>query len=449
LNQAEINERLIAAGRDGKTVVRLKGGDPFIFGRGSEEAAALAAAGIPFEVVPGISAATAASVYAGISLTHRELASAVAFVTGHEDPAKADSSLDYQALAAFRGTLVFYMGLHRLETIVASLLHAGKPGDTPAAVISRGTTPLQRVVTAPLAQLPGAVRQHELHAPSLIIIGECVRQREAISWFENRPLFGLRIGIPRPEQQAESEIRRALELGAQPVLMPTIVILPPENWDEVDRTLDRLDEYDWLVLTSVNGVQSLLGRLWERGCDVRRLGRLRLAAIGSGTARALEEFRLRADLVPETFRAEALAAALRPHVAGKRVLWARASRGRDVLPQELRAAGALLDEVVVYQNVDAENLPSSVLSRIEHGELDWIGLSSPSIARSLRKLLSPAALAQLGQRVRLASISPVTTSAACEAGLPIAAEAETATWEGIFQAIVEAVESDDPQRACP
>jgi uroporphyrinogen III methyltransferase/synthase len=158
---------------------------------------------------------------------------------------------------------------------------------------------------------------------------------------------------------------------------------------------------------------------------------------------------LRADLVPETFRAEALAAALRPHVAGKRVLWARASRGRDVLPQELRAAGALLDEVVVYQNVDAENLPSSVLSRIEHGELDWIGLSSPSIARSLRKLLSPAALAQLGQRVRLASISPVTTSAACEAGLPIAAEAETATWEGIFQAIVEAVESDDPQRACP
>jgi uroporphyrinogen III methyltransferase/synthase len=444
LHQSEINERLIAAGREGKIVVRLKGGDPFIFGRGGEEAAALAAAGIPFEVVPGISAAIAASVYAGISLTHRELASAVAFVTGHEDPAKPDSSLDYNVLAAFPGTVVFYMGLHRLETIVASLLQSGKPPHTPAAVISRGTTPLQRSVTAPLAELPAAVRQHALHAPSLIVVGECVRQRETIGWFENRPLFGLRIGITRPERQAETEIQRALELGAQPVLMPTIAIGPPENWDAVDRALDSLETYDWLVFTSVNGVQAFLGRLWQRGFDARRLGRTKLAAIGPGTAQVLEQFHLHADLVPDAFRAEALAAALRPHVAGKRVLWARANRGRDVLPQELRAAGATLEEAVVYQNIDVESLPAAVLAQIEAGELDWIGLSSPSIARSLRHLLTPKALAQLGRSVRLASISPVTTSAAREVGLPIAAEAEAYHWEGIFEAIVKTIEREQP-----
>lgn len=438
LVQREINDRLIAAAREGKCVVRLKGGDPFIFGRGGEEAAALAAAGIPFEVVPGVTAAVAASAYAGVSLTHRDFASCVAFVTGHEDPQKSSSTLDYRALAAFPGTLVFYMGLHRLPAIAESLIRAGKSAGTPAAVICRGTTPAQRTVVATLGEVSTAAERAQLHAPSIIVVGECVRQRETIGWFENKPLFGRRIGITRPADQAGSVIERLFELGAQPVLLPLIEILPPESWDEVDRVLERIARFDWIVFTSVNGVRSLLGRLWETGGDARRLGSARLAAIGEGTAQALAEFHLRADLVPDSYRAEALAAALIPHVAGRKVLWARASRGRDVLPNELRAAGAELEEVVVYRNVDVERLDVAATTALEPGELDWIGLSSPSIARALARLLPPGAKSRLSTSLRLASISPVTTAAAADAGLPIAAEAAVYTWEGIVQAIVRA-----------
>lgn len=438
LKQSEINERLIAGARAGKTVVRLKGGDPFVFGRGSEEAAALAEAGIAYEVVPGITAATAAGAYAGISFTHREMASAVAFITGHEDPNKTDSALDYTALANFSGTLVFYMGLHRLASIARSLVEHGKPESTPVAVISRATTPAQRVVTGTLADVAAAVKSAGLPAPSLIVVGECARQREHISWFEKRPLFGKQIGILRAAEQAEPTIARALELGAQPVSLPAIQILPPDDFAAVDDALSRLDTFDWLIFTSTNGVAGLLDRLWETGGDARRLANVRLAAIGPSTAEALERYHLRADVVPDAYRAEALAEALKPHVAGKRVLWARASRGRDVLPEVLTAAGATVEQTVVYQNLDVDAFPDSEASLLERGELDWIGLSSPSIARNLDRLLSEQARSHLGTKTRLASISPVTTAAAKEAGLPIAAEATEYTWEGIFQAIIAA-----------
>jgi len=439
LDQDEINNRLIAAARTGQTVVRLKGGDPFIFGRGSEEAAALADAGIPFEVVPGITAATAACEYAGISLTRRGIASEVAFITGHEEPAKGETTVDYENLAAFPGTLVFYMGLHRLEAIVDSLLAAGKAPETPACVISRGSLPDQRTVLAALCDLPAQVRQSELRPPSLIIVGECVRQRETIDWFERLPLFGKRIGITRPAGQTESAILRTLELGAQPILIPTIRISPPQDWTAVDAMLERLGEFDWLIFTSANGVNGLLNRLWANGDDVRRLSSLKLAAIGPATADALAHFHLRADVVPESYRAEALADALIPHVADQRLLWARADRGRDVLPNRLQQAGATLEQVVVYRNRDVETLPESEARMLETGTIDWIGLSSPSIARGLKRLLTPAALAHItAGTVRLAAISPVTSTAAKEAGLPIAAEATTYTWEGIFETIVSA-----------
>jgi len=439
LNQAEINQQLVTAARSGQTVVRLKGGDPFIFGRGSEEAAALAEAGIPFEVVPGITAATAACEYVGISLTRRGLASEVAFITGHEDPAKGDSTVDYDNLAAFPGTLVFYMGLHRLKTIVDSLLTAGKDPDTPACVISRGTLPDQRTVLAPLRDLPEQVRESGLRPPSLIIVGECVLQRETIDWFERLPLFGKRIGITRPAGQAESAILQALELGAQPIPIPTIRILPPEDWSALDAMLARLDEFDWLIFTSANGVNGLLNRLWSIGGDVRKLSSLRLAAIGPATAEVLAEFHLRADVVPDEYRAEALADALKPHVSGQHVLWAQANRGRDVLPDRLRQAGAMLEQVVVYRNLDVESFPEPETQMLEEGKIDWIGLSSPSIARGLKKLLTPTAMAQITQgHIRLAAISPVTSAAAGEVGLPIAAEATSYTWKGIFEAIIAA-----------
>jgi uroporphyrinogen III methyltransferase/synthase len=439
--QEEINERLIAAARAGNIVVRLKGGDPFIFGRGSEEAAALAAAGIPFEVVPGITAATAAAVYTGISLTHREISSAVAFMTGHEDSRKNSRRLDYRALAAFPGTLVFYMGLDRLASIATELIAQGKSAATPALVVSRATTPFQKTIVASLSDIASAVQRAGLNAPSLLMIGEVVQVREQAAWFERRPLFGQVIGITRPEEQADDAVDLAYRLGAQPIVLPTIEISPPEDWSVVDLVLARLAEFDWIVFTSVNGVNGLLGRLWETGGDVRRMGAAGLAAIGPATANSLHRFGLRADIVPSEFRAEALAAALKPHVAGKHVLWARASRGRDVLPTELIQAGAAVEQVVVYQNRDVAAFPVAELQTLERGEVDWIGLSSPSIARNFPNLLTPLARKHLGRRTKLVSISPVTTAAANEAGLPIAAEATEYTWPGIFDAIRKYIDS--------
>jgi uroporphyrinogen III methyltransferase / synthase len=437
-NQESINRRLIEEARAGKTVVRLKGGDPYIFGRGSEEAAALSAAKVDFEVVPGVTAAVAAGEYAGLSFTHRQYASAVALITGHEDPAKAGSALDYDAIARFPGTLVFYMGLHRLEDLAADLIRAGLAASTPACLISSATNPSQQTIVAPLGELPQAVRKAAVPPPSVIVIGDCVTRRESIAWFENLPLFGRRIGITRPTAQAGPVIERLLRLGAEPILLPTIEILPPSDWVPVDDTIRRLADFDWLVFTSVNGVDSFLSRLWEAGGDARSLARAKIATIGPATGDALGRFGLRPDLVPPEFRAESLAAQLGPHVGGSRVLWLRADRGRDVLPEQLSRAGATVEEVVVYRNVDVSALPPGELGRIERGELDWIGLGSPSIVESLVKLCTPAARAQLGRKTRLASISPVTSARARELGLEIAAEATSYTWDGIIDAVTRA-----------
>ena len=437
LQQDEINQRLIAAAHEGKIVVRLKGGDPFIFGRGSEEAVALRKAGIDFEVVPGITAATAAAGYAGISVTHRAHASAVALITGHEDPSKTDSSLDFEVLAKFPGTLVFYMGLHKIDHIVTSLIQAGKSKDTPAAVISRGTTPFQKTVQTCLADLPESVRQEALVAPSLIVIGECVSLRDQIAWFEQKPLFGLRIGITRSWDQSETEIKLALKLGAQPILLPTIEIGPPLDWKPVDDAISRLEEYQWLVFTSANGVQYFLNRLWEIGFDARKLSDLKIATIGPSTAEALNAYHLRTDLIPAQYRAENLAEELKPLVSQQKILWAGANRGREVLQRELTEVSATVDKVVVYENHDMTAWDSESINLLESGEVDWIGLSSPSIARNLNHLLTDKVRKQIGNSIKLASISPVTTQAAREVGLEVDAEAEQYHWEGIFAAILK------------
>lgn len=438
LKQDEINQRLVDSALAGKTVVRLKGGDPFIFGRGSEEAACLRKHGIEYEIVPGITAATAAGEYAGFSLTHRESASMVTFVTGHEAPGKEGSALDYAQLAASPGTLVFYMGLDNLPRISQSLLDQGKRPDTPTAVISRATTPHQRTVVATLNEISNAVKSAQLHAPSLIIVGDCVVQRDELKWFENKPLFGQKIGITRPTAQAEPQIKKAFELGAQPILMPAIQIEPIEDWSEVDATLQQLDDFDWLVFTSVNGVEAFLDRLWSQGGDARQLAGLKIATIGTSTADAVARYNLRADVVPGEFRAEALARSLAPHVKSQKVLWARASRGREVLSQELAAAGATVVELVVYQNLDAESFSDEALKALADSQLNWIGLSSPSIARRIADLLPESARAQLGKTLRIASISPVTSAAAKEVKLPVHAEATIYTWDGIFKAIESA-----------
>ena len=336
------------------------------------------------------------------------------------------------------------MGLHRLESIADALIKSGKPTETPAAVICRASSPQQRTVTASLGEIAETVGRARLRPPSLIVVGACVDLREQIAWFEDRPLFGVRIGITRPDQQANPALIRCHELGAQPILMPVIEIRPPQDWSQVDAAIERLHNYDWLVFTSANGVRSLISRIWERGLDSRLLGGVKIAVIGSATAEALAEFRLRADLIPDSFRAEALADKLRPLVDGKQVLWARANRGREVLTRELTAAGANLDEVVVYQNLDVETLPPEVPRLLEAGEIDWIGLSSPSIARGFAALLTPAAREQLGRKLRLAAISPVTAEAAMDVGLPIAAVAEVFTWDGLLDAIAATHMNETP-----
>jgi uroporphyrinogen III methyltransferase/synthase len=437
-SQESINQRLIEEARAGKTVVRLKGGDPYIFGRGSEEAAALSAAQIDFEVVPGVTAAVAAGEYAGLSFTHRQYASAVALITGHEDPVKGESALDYEAIARFPGTLVFYMGLHRLESLASELIRAGLPASTPACLISSATNPSQQAIVAPLGELAEAVRKAAMRPPSVIVVGECVTRREGIAWFEKLPLFGRRIGITRPTAQAGPVIERVLRLGAEPILLPTIEIQPPSDWGPVDNAIHRLADFDWVIFTSVNGVDSFLPRLWQTGGDARHLARAKIATIGAATGEALSRFGLRPDLVPAEFRAESLAAELGPHVAAKRVLWLRADRGRDVLPEQLVRSGATVEEVIVYRNVDVAAFPPGDLERLERGELDWIGLGSPSIVESLTKLCTPAARAHLGRQTRLASISPVTSARARELGLEIAAQATRYTWDGIIDAVIQA-----------
>lgn len=437
--QDAINARLIAEARAGRTVVRLKGGDPYIFGRGSEEAEALREAGISFEVVPGITAATAAAEYAGFSFTHRELTSAVAFVTGHEDPARETSRLDYPALAAFPGTLVFYMGLGRIDEICGNLIAAGMPDTTPAAVVCQATLPTQRVVVSTLSQLPNEVRKATLRPPSLIVVGECVQQRQQLSWFEQLPLFGVSIGIPRPVGQFDEIADQVIRLGGSPYRMPLLQIdpVPDSELPLIQQTIQQLDGFDWLIFTSSNGVTEFLRHLWNSGRDVRGLGRARIAAIGSATARALRDGGIRADLMPEQYRAESLAESMGSDLIGQRCLWLRASRGREVLPDALRLAGAIVEELVVYQNSDVTELDQAVVAAIREHRLDWIGLSSPAMARQFASLLDHYRLSPSRLSTRIATISSLTSQAARDAGLVVAAEAADFTWQGILNVIIE------------
>jgi uroporphyrinogen III methyltransferase/synthase len=428
---------VIAAAKAGKIVVRLKGGDPLVFGRGLEEAAELRAAGIGYEIVPGVTAALAAGASTEIPLTHRSAASAVAFVTGHEDPTKEGPSLDWGALARFPGTLAVYMGMARLEQIAASLIAHGKPADTAAAVVAMAGTGRQRRVSTSLGELAAAVKQEGVTGPAIIFIGAAVATAPDESWFELRPLFGKGVVVTRPRDQAGELVRKLELLGAVPLVLPAVEILPPKDWNEVDDRLARLCEYDWLVFTSANGVQSLLGRLLETGRDMRALAGLKLAVIGPGTHEALRDFRLRADLMPSEYRSESLAAALAVQARGHRVLLARANRGRDVLRSELCKV-ATVDHVAVYRQVDAIPTDGPVHDAIRRGEVDFVTLTSSSIARAFLKSLDETAGERIRSgRLRLVTISPVTSAAVRETGYEVAAEAKEYTIDGLVAAIVE------------
>ncbi len=438
LSQEAINALLVEHARAGRTVVRLKGGDPYVFGRGAEEAEHLRSAGIPFQVVPGVTAGVGVTAYAGMPVTHRDVASAVAFVTGHSDPEAASGHhrLDWSALARFPGTLVIYMGVTRLPSLCRTLVRLGKPETTRAALVEAGTLARQRTVVGTLADLPARVAEAKLGPPALLVIGDVVARRPALRWFEDLPLFGQRIVVTRPSDEADGSAAELEALGAEVLVAPTVAILPPADYGPLDRALDRLGEFDWLVFTSGNGVRFFLERLEARGRDLRALGPLKLAAIGPATAEALAHFHLKADLVPGSFRSEALAEALAARTHGRHILLARADRGRTVLKDELQRV-AEVEQVAVYRNADAEALPPPVLERIAEGSVDWITLTSSAITERLHALLPDESRAAIGRAIRLVSLSPVTSATAARLGWPVAVEADVYTWNGLVQALLD------------
>ncbi len=431
-SQDEIHEHLIAVAKAGQTAVRLKGGDPAVFSRGAEEIESLLDAEIAFEVVPGITAALAASSYAGIPITHRDLASAVALVTGHEEEGKDSSRIDYNALAQFPGTLVMYMGVTTAPSWTSQLIAAGKSPDTPVAIIRRCSWSDQTVIRCRLSELVDSLSvPQKLRPPIIVIIGPVAGLTEALSWFEKRPLFGKRILVTRPHGQVDSLRRRLVSLGADVLVQPAIHITPPDGWQDVDNVISRLDEFDWLVFSSSNGVRFFIQRLFELGHDLRSLGTVKLAAIGPGTASELKKYHLNCDLLPDEYRAESFAESLQGPVRGKRCLLLRASRGREVLADRLCEVAENVTQVVVYNSHDVEQPEEHISAMLSEGAVDWITVTSSAIARSLVSMFGETL-----QHTQISSMSPVTSMTLREFGLEPAAEANDYTMDGLVQAIV-------------
>jgi uroporphyrinogen III methyltransferase/synthase len=428
--QAEIGERLIEAARAGRSVVRLKGGDPFVFGRGGEEGEALRAAGVEFEVVPGVTAGVAATAYAGIPVTHRDDASAVAFVTGHEDPEKAETALDWDALAAFPGTLVFYMGVKRLGENAAALIDAGRDAEQPAAAIERGTWAGQRTVTATLGTIAATVEREKIGAPALIVIGDVAARREGLEWLERRPLHGRTVVVTRARAQASGFAAILRGLGATVVELPAIRIESKIESDAVRDAVAAIGDYDLVCLTSPNGVELLFEALAEAGRDARALAGATVAAIGPGTARALAGHGISADVVPERFVAEALVEALADvEVEGKRVLVARAAEARDVLPDALRERAGEVDVVALYETV--REAPDDAAVEAAQGT-DYVTFTSSSTVKNLTEALGD----RFPKDARIISIGPITSATVREAGLEVAVEAERHDIDGLLAALL-------------
>jgi len=409
--QDRIETMLVEYARRGLEVVRLKGGDPFVFGRGGEEAEACRAAGVPFEVVPGVTSATAVPTYAGIPLTHREHSSLVTFVTGRSGDAKADDALDWEALARTGGTLVFLMATLRARAIADSLMKAGLPPQTPVAAVRWGTTPRQKTLRASLSDFGSRIEAARLRPPVVMVVGAVAALADTIAWYESLPLFGKRIVVTRARHQAD-DLSVLLECqGADVVEFPVIEIVDPDDRSEIDAAYERIGSYDWLLLTSVNGVERFLGGLLAAGHDIRELAGVAIAAIGPATGEAVRRYGLHVAAQPTEFRAEALIDAL-GEVRGRRMLIARAAVARDVLPDELRRRGAFVDVVPVYRTVLPAHLPDAG----ELGDFDVVTFTSSSTVTNFVRIVGER-IAQLLQGKVVAAIGPITAKALEDAGL--------------------------------
>ncbi|MFN2397555.1 MAG: uroporphyrinogen-III C-methyltransferase [Gemmatimonadaceae bacterium] len=435
-HQGDISDLLVRLAREGKRVVRLKGGDPFVFGRGSEEALSLAKAAVAFEVVPGVTAGVAASAYAGIPVTHRSVATSVTFVTGHEDPNKNDSSTDWTALARTGGTLVLYMGMSRLADVTSALLGAGMPAEMPLAMVEWGTYPRQRVVVATVATAAECARSSGVRAPSIAIIGEVVRLREHIEWFEKRPLFGRRVVVTRARSQASGLAAALADAGADVLEFPVIRI-EPINAEALMQVVSHLGDYDWLVFTSQNAVARVWNVLRERGLDARAFCGSRLCAVGPATASALEARGLVPDVVPSRFLATHLVECMSEleDVRAARIFFARAEGASDVIANGLRAIGATVDDLAAYRTVPDDAGALELCARIDNGEVDLVTFSSGSTVHNFVAAVG----VERARRVRAVSIGPVTSAAAGQAGIDVTAEASEATIPALVAAAVRAL----------
>lgn len=439
MEQGEINALLIEKAREGKIVVRLKGGDPFIFGRGGEELQALAAEGINFEVVPGISAGVAAPAYAGIPVTHRGLASSFAFITGHEDPTKRKSSIAWDKLATGVDTLVFFMGFENLSLIVDQLIQHGRSPATPVALIREGTRPSQQVVTGTLENIVALAKENNFKPPTVIVVGEVVRLRESVRWFDTRPLFGKRVLVTRSRHQASVLSSLLAEHGAEPIEMPTIATAEmPHYWD-LDRAITNLSDYQWVILTSANGVEAFFNRVRAQGMDAREFKGIKLCAIGPATAAALAKCGLMADFTPPVYTVEGIIAGFKDKdIRGSRILIPRAELADGGLVERLSDMGAYVEQISAYRVVPATDDAAVARGKqlLSEGKIDIVTFASSSTVRNLVAFLDDKG--KCLESTTIACIGPVTAATARELGLRVDIVAQESTVPGLIDAILKA-----------
>jgi uroporphyrinogen III methyltransferase / synthase len=439
MEQDDINQLLVDKANENKIVTRLKGGDPYVFGRGGEEAIVLKDNNIAFEVVPGITAAIASPNYAGIPVTHRTCTSTFGLITGHEDPTKDQSDVDWEKLSTGLGTLTFYMGIKNLPNIVNQLVKHGRSADTPVAVIRWGTTTHQETVTGTLATIVEIAK--DIKPPAITIVGEVVNLRDQLNWFESRPLFGKTIIVTRSRDQASVFSDQLIELGANVLEYPTINITDPDDFGPLDRELENLDSTDWLIFTSVNGVDAFFNRIFELGRDVRDLKGVKICSIGPSTTERIKGFHVSIDCQPPKYVAESVVEALKKveDIKGKRFLMPRTDIARSYVPEELRKLGAEVSDIVAYKTVLATDGDNIVLDKLKDGEVDIVTFTSASTVKNFVKIIGEDNLSAFKDNVQFASIGPITNESAEKMDIDISIKAEEYTIPGLVQAIVEKV----------
>ncbi len=437
ISQEDINALLIEKARAGKVVARLKGGDPFIFGRGGEEAEALASEGIPFEIVPGVTSGYAAPAYAGIPVTHRDFSPSVAFITGHEDPSKEESLIAWDKISTGIGTLVFFMGVSNLPDIVRNLIRHGRSPETPIALIQWGTFHHQEVVSGTLSTIVEKVNASGLSAPAITVVGDVVSLRDKLRWFDNRPLSGVRILITRPSHQSEEFRARLAAMGAEVIAFPTIEIRDPSSWEGLDHAIRNIQSYQWLVFTSVNGVEKFFSRYCHLEGDVRELKGIQIAAIGSATEKAVAERGLKVEILPDEFKAEGLLQSLRGKVLkGSRILIPRARVARDILPIELKKQGAQVDVVEAYETTVPPEGRERLELLLQERPLDMVVFTSSSTVTNMAEMAKPGILRETLKNAAIAAIGPITKQTAEGQGLEVQVQPCQYTIPSLVDAIV-------------